>query len=257
MCVPSNVNATKIIQVNTSDLDVIMDKLQANHVYCFAVAACNQAGCGYFSKESCFNTLPPTAPQTISKIVLMKSLPRSVHVAWNQVESNGEVVDFYQLQVAKRQSVLNWTNVYSDVALECYVGNLEPDTYYRARVRAHNKVGFSEWSPILDIHTSSKTAVVPSAPKNVKYEFFSAVPNVKISWNSPSSDGGADVTGYRVQIARDAGFRNIVNDIQTKSNDSLALFDNLSSEICYFVRILCENSVGAGMWSSALNFTIP
>ncbi len=66
-------NHTETIRVDADELDIRLDSLQAGKMYCVSIAACNQAGCGYFSREACFNTLPPKVPQMIGKIALMET----------------------------------------------------------------------------------------------------------------------------------------------------------------------------------------
>ncbi len=73
------------------------------------------------------------------------------------------------------------------------VGGLVNGTEYWVRVRAVNGVGGGPWS----LSASAVPAPAASRPRSVRA--VAAPGSVTVSWREPTNDGGASITGYRVQ----------------------------------------------------------
>lgn len=98
-------------------------------------------------------------------------------------------------------------------------------------------------------------ATVPSAPTFVSVAAVSAS-QIDLAWSIPSSDGGAAITGYRIQRRSPSGsgdWTTIVSD--TESTDTSASDTGLSASTNYGYRFAAINSVGVGAYSIEVSDT--
>ncbi|MCH7736176.1 MAG: fibronectin type III domain-containing protein [Chloroflexi bacterium] len=94
--------------------------------------------------------------------------------------------------------------------------------------------------------------VVPSAPLNLTATAGTA--SVFLSWNAPSSNGGATVTNYRIYRGTFSGGESLYTTISS----SFTTFDNtanVSSGTTYYYKVAAVNSAGTGALSSGVNAT--
>ncbi len=66
------------------------------------------------------------------------------------------------------------------------------------RVRAQNSAGFGPYSIVADVETAPD---VPDPPEQPRTTSRSAT-GLAIEWAAPDHDGGAQITSYRVEVAR-------------------------------------------------------
>ena len=90
------------------------------------------------------------------------------------------------------------------------ITGLEPGETYQVKVRARFTSRRSRWSEVVTGEgaatapqpTPEPTPTTPGAPGNI-----GATPNgqtrIDLSWHTPSDDGGAEVTGYQIQVSVD------------------------------------------------------
>lgn len=87
-----------------------------------------------------------------------------------------------------------WTTIESTANLNSYtITGLTPGAIYDFKVRAHNDVGFSEYSSTSDL----MAATVPSIPA-APTKFSADQTQITIEWSAPIDDGGSPLTGYKV-----------------------------------------------------------
>ena len=77
---------------------------------------------------------------------------------------------------------------------------LMPETAYYYRVAAMNSAGMGEYSDGMDMATTEATGHGPGVPTAVTAMETSDT-EITVTWGSPASDGGSDITGYMVQSA--------------------------------------------------------
>ncbi len=126
-------------------------------------------------------------------------------------------------------------------------GEFTENTNYLWRVKPYSATGEG---PYCDLSTFT-TGFIPAAPLLV-----SPVDNaseVSISptlvWNTSLS-----ASTYRLQVARDAGFNNIIFNDSTLTSTS-EVIPGLAYLTSYFWRVNAKNSFGTGPWSSVWKFT--
>ena len=119
-------------------------------------------------------------------------------------------------------------------------------TTYYFRVLAHNTAGWGPASPV--VNATPRT--VPNAPR-----FLTANPganSVNVSWQPPSYDGGAAITGYEVQskvcCVCDAGSSWSGGTVAAGTSRTVTALVN-GERYCFRVR--ARNSAGCGPFGAA------
>eukprot|EP00475_Leptophrys_vorax_P030541 TRINITY_DN4584_c0_g1_i1.p1 TRINITY_DN4584_c0_g1~~TRINITY_DN4584_c0_g1_i1.p1 ORF type:complete len:604 (+),score=118.35 TRINITY_DN4584_c0_g1_i1:1158-2969(+) len=239
--------------VDAPNVDTYFTKLLGNSTYCFTVSACSSVGCGYISNEACYETDFPEVPARVQSLRILKTTNSSFTIEWDDVDNRGSFLDRYE--VYAKESSGDYLEYCHGLNTSCRLTDLNPSTDYSVRVRAHNSVGFSNFSDEYVFHTNSNNATTPGAPKD-----FSA-PDVErtlavLEWAAPDDDGGAEIIDYHVQLAADPDFEN--NPVYASSNSALTLsLSSLSTSTAYYARVRAKNLIGDGEWSSVLSFTTP
>ena len=81
---------------------------------------------------------------------------------------------------------------------------------------------------------------------------------VKLQWNAPEDDGGADITGYKIEqsnTSAEEGWTEVVAN--TRSTATKRTITDLAQGTQYWLRVSAINSAGAGEPSGVLTATTP
>ena len=149
--------------------------------------------------------LAPDAPQ----VSATSGSTTSLDVSWTAPTNTGRPgIDSYDLQYRVGNSG-SFTNGPQDVTrTSAAIGNLAPNTSYQVHVRATNDEGNSRWSQNGDGTTNDLTldpaTDVPSTPTGLTAR-TSGRTRIDLSWDTPASDGGTPITGYRIEVSSDGG----------------------------------------------------
>ena len=125
----------------------------------------------------------------------------TIALTWTVPADNGDPITGYEIEWSADGSVGNWTALTSPGATATSYDDtpLNPGTERHYRIRAVNSTGNGSWSTARNATTPP---AVPGAPTNVQ-----AVANgenaIDITWEPPSDDGGAAVTGYELHVSAD------------------------------------------------------
>ena len=178
----------------------------------------------------------------------------SITVSWTAPASNGgSDITSYDLRHigsdATDKSDDNWTvedNVWSSGALQATITGLTNGASYDVQARAVNAIGNGSWSPTV----SGKAATVPTAPRLVY-----AVPRsgqITITWLSPVSDGGSEVTSYDLRYIRsdadDSVDANWTLEEDFSQSASSYRILGLTNGVAYHVQVRAINDAGDGAW---------
>lgn len=100
-------------------------------------------------------------------------------------------------------------------------------------------------------------AEAPSQPRNVTATGISPT-EVLVEWDAPSSDGGAPIDGYTVQLATNTAFTTGLVSVNVNAAARDRTIAGLSTGADYYVRVLARNAVtaAAGSYSPA-SATVP
>jgi hypothetical protein len=173
----------------------------AGKIYTFRWYAVNVFGSGPLSKEITVALAAyPAAPTSISKNMAL-STSSSINLNWSPVAAGaspgGDILG-YVLVAKDTVNATEWT-VFDGVKLgivsqtKITVTNLVPGRVYSFKVTAYNFNGAGATSSAFEFFS----CVLPTgfeAPKRIS----TTVSSMEISWRSPASIGGCDITSYAI-----------------------------------------------------------
>ena len=177
--------------------------LQPFTAYRYQVRAINSVGPGQWSLETSTTTHPdvPSAPFNLtagavgtSRIDLSWSAPRNTGgapILGYRIEALSDEGSTWRII---RRNTNSASTTYPDP-------NLEPATTRHYRVSAINTAGTG---PASNTARATTEAALPGVPRNLTAE-ADGTSEIDLSWQPPTDDGGAQVTGYRVQVSDDGG----------------------------------------------------
>ena len=90
-------------------------------------------------------------------------------------------------------------------------------------------------------------AALPTKPLNLTVTRGSQIEELDASWQTPASDGGSDITGYRVQWKEAADSWDTPEDVSEETvTGTTHTIDGLTQGVEYAVRVMATNQVGEG-----------
>ena len=173
-----------------------------------------------------------------------------IDLTWTAPADNGEDITRYELQVSDN-GTSGWSGLggrISASAVSHTHTNLSPGTQKYYQIRAHNSLGPSAWSDVVDATTQMGVPGKPvlSATANGKTQ-------IDLSWSEPA-DNGASISRYELQESDDGndwtGLTTIQASLPRTHNDT-----GLSPGTRKYYQIRAHNSQGPGPWSDPKNAT--
>lgn len=173
-----------------------------------------------------------------------------VTISWSAPTDNGgDGVDQYQLQIDTGTGFTSpiWNHTFNQTgAASDHATGLTPNTHYYARVRAHNSVGWGDWTPATYCQFTTLGGVASSPSAFVSSSWTQT--SVSLSWRASNGNGGGAIT-YRVQQSTTSAFTSPVEQTTTKLG---ATFSGLVAATTYYFRVRAENSFGNSGWSATV-----
>jgi len=233
----------RVIDAPTTSLQI--DGLNNGTPYGFSVAAVNARGSGAFSPETRSTPGPlPAAPGNLDAV----RGNGKVTLTWTAPADNGEPILGYEVKVLDGAGQQVGELLRTDAGTtSLVVTGLTNGTAYRFEVSAVNRIGVgaaAQAGPVVP-------ATVATAPRGVK-----AKPGVKsatVSWTRPADDGGAAITGYKVQVFNQAGDR---VGLPWTTNGTSLVVTGLTNGRSYRFEVRAVNGVGDGV-AAASNAVTP
>ena len=222
--------------------EVLVTDLQWDTQYTGAVAAFNAAGRGTFSDEDTETTDDDPNDDIVPGDIDSVSTSVSdgvITVTWDLPDSNdGPDVDGYVVQVSIDDGA--WSGVSHTGTDRTVDYTSSPGTTYTFRVAGSSTAGTGGFTESSDVVVA---AVVPSVPLNPV--FSSTTPtNLTANWTVPDSDGGADISSYKVQVKRDSA--EIWTTTDTGDTETSWTGTGYTNGAEYDFRVAAVNSVGTG-----------
>ena len=197
----------------------------------------------------------PTVPGAAS-ITSVTPGTSSLSVAWRSpVQTDGAAITAYDLRHIRSDApskadgnwrVLRrvWTGTGS---LTHELHNLTGGVQYDVQVRAVNSAGEGAWSATAS-GTVTAAATAPGAPRNL-IATGNGPARIDLSWSTPLNDGGAAVTGYRIESSTD---RFAWSSVLANSGSTISAYSHsgLTTGGTRYYRVSAINSVGTGPASS-------
>ena len=231
-----------------TDTEQFVDGFDNDRLYYWRVRAINEFGEGDWSDVWSFNTQigVPMIPVLVSPEDDTEDVLTSLTFEWEEAD----LADTYRIQVAKvsdfASTVVNTGNL-TNTTFE--KENLEHSTTYYWRVNATNETGTSGWSSVWSFTTIIETPEVPVlvSPAD-SLEDVSTRP--VLEW-----DETARAETYRVQIAIDTQFTDLVVDQAEIDSLQLTVIDELDEFTTHYWRVNATNIGGTSDWSEVWQFT--
>ncbi len=128
------------------------------------------------------------------------------------------------------------------------VTGLMASTKYIISINARNSVGISQTAQVIQATTAAITA--PAAPTGLTATADGPT-KIKLTWTAPSDNGGAAITGYKIEsrLRSETSFSTLVTDTKTTKTDTT--HTGLAPSTQRFYRVRAINSEGAGAASSS------
>ena len=178
-------------------------KLAPATAYRYQVAAINSVGESLWSLEASTTTHPdvPSAPYNLTARAVGTS---QIDLSWSAPRNTGGApVLGYRIEASSdggttwriiRRNTNSTTTRLSDM-------HLQPATTRHYRVAAINTAGTGPFSNVAQATTE---ATLPGTPRTLTAE-ADGTSEIDLSWQAPTTDGGADITGYRVEVSENGG----------------------------------------------------
>ena len=232
--------------------------------YRYRVAAINRVGRGEFSP---LPPLPPAAAITHADLagaptgLTAKEVGTSrIDLVWTAPRYTGGVsIIGYRIEASDdggatwniiRRNTNSSTTTFSDV-------NLRPATTRHYRVAARNLAGDGPWS---NTARATTDATLPGVPRRLSAD-AAGTSQIGLSWQAPSDDGGARITGYRIEVSADGGrsWEDLVANTRTPA--TVYTHGGLAPASTRHYRVSAVNRIGVGNASrvagSTTDATVP
>jgi uncharacterized protein YkwD len=202
-----------------------------------------------------FAQIGNTVPAVPTNVVATAGTSQA-SLTWTAPASNGgAALTHYAIQFSSNNGG-TWTTVNraASTATTATVTGLVNSTSYIFRIAAVNSVGTGGYSTNSNSVRTVAQATVPAAPTNV----VATVGNgqASLTWNTPSSNGGAAITQYAIQFSsNNGGAWTTVN--RAASTATTATVTGLVNGTNYIFRIAAVNSTGIGSYSTNSNSVRP
>ena len=238
----SRPNATTYAHIN----------LSAGTTYRYRVSAINQVGVGPASQEARATT-QSSVPGRPTSLTARADGTTRIALAWEVPESDGgSRIRGYRIEVSENGGFV-WSDLVANTfsTNRTYVHtNLAPATTRHYRVSAINSEGTGDPSAVA---VGTTNADLPGAPTGLVANAVDAT-RIDLVWVAPTYDGGAAITGYRIEVSADgAAWIDLVrNSGSTATTRSHTGIDPGSTR---YYRVSAINSAGTGQPSEVANAT--
>ena len=212
----------------------------------YRVSAINNQGVGSPSNVAGATT-QFAAPGPPTNLQANAAGASQINLSWTTPTSNGgQRITGYVVESSADGGV-TWTVLVSraGTATTYFHTGLRPGATRHYRVAALNARGRGSYSNVVRAMT---LAAVPGAPSNLRFVALDAT-SITFTWNAPLTTGGAAITGYRIEVSRNAGasWQLVTN---TTSTTTRYTHGNLEPTTAYHYRVAAINRAGAGPFSA-------
>ena len=219
----------------------------------YRVAAINAVGTGPDSNvdDDMTEAALPGAPRNLTANAQGTS---QIKLAWMEPSYTGGVaITGYQIEVSE-DGGSQWQMLMANTSSASTSYNhidLDPASTRHYRVSAINSAGPGAESNVAHATTDARA---PDAPTDLT-ALANGTSRIDLAWTAPAYDGGAAVTGYRIEVSMDRGL--VWNDLVENTNSTAASFAHtgLSPATTRHYRVSAINRVGPGDASNMAHAT--
>ena len=216
----------------------------------YRVSAINRAGASDWSNEASATTeaVVPGVPGALRALALGTA---QIDLSWRAPGNDGGApVHGYRVEVSEDAGA-TWQALVADTrnttTRYSHIG-LAPASTRHYRIRAINRIGAGEPSRIASATTD---ATVPDAPTKLTATATSPT-QIDLAWTAPAYDGGAAVTGYRIEVSETgAAWTDLAQN--TRTTATAYSHSGLVPGSQRFYRVSAINRAGTGAVSAVAN----
>ncbi len=208
------------------------------------------------------------APSPPTNLVATPTENQEIRLAWSKPSADGGLpITEYRIQVSPN-GTSNWETlhegqlpsdnlVFIDGSPDYQVGETY---YYRVNAKSASSDGqggeVTFWSPPSSIASATIIGITaPDAPTGLTAT-ASGTSTINLSWTSPSDTGGAEITGYRIEVSSD-GMTNSWTELQANTGSVATTYadDGLEAGTTRYYRVRAINAVGESTPSNVADST--
>jgi len=191
-----------------------------------------------------FNTyiFRPTAPSPPTSVGVDQITATSARYIFSGNSDGGSGILEWQAWTATDAGFTQNVQAVGSNGTTTFTGLLPGNTYY-FRSRGRNAVGWSGFSNTISAYVGLPAPTMSTWSQN-------GTGGLVATWSAPSTTTG--LTGYRLQVARDANFTSGVQNIDV-GNVLTATATGLAGGRVYYARVAARTAGGVNAFSSSLN----
>ena len=221
--------------------------LTVGSTHYYRVAAVNDVGRGSYTLQ--VEAMTHDVPEAPRKLRATPSSGTQIEISWEAPSSDAAITS-YTIQVSTDVGI-NFSDLHttSDASTLTYSHtSLTAGNTYHYQVAAVSNVGTGAYAAASTM--TSTIDLAPSAPRNLRLTTV-ASNQVDLSWDEPSSNGGATITGYVIQYFRIRVASTNFVDLAMTDATTLAYPDaTVPIRTARTYRVAAVNSVGRGAYSA-------
>ncbi len=243
-----------IDDIEPTTLSYTVTGLTASTSYNISIRAENSIGRGddRLFVPIVLTTRAPTRPGIVRTRTAMVTGPTTIDLSWTAPDDGGSAITKYVIIVAKAGDTKPFITI-DDIAptTRSYtVTGLTASTSYNISIRAENGIGRGDDGLFVPITLTTDALTAPAAPTGLTATADGPT-KIKLTWTAPSDNGGAAITGYKIEsrLRSETSFSTLVTDTKTTKTDTT--HTGLAPSTQRFYRVRAINSEGAGAASSS------
>ena len=228
-----------------------LDPASTRHYRVFAI---NVAGMSKDPSNVAGATTDAIVPDAPTNLTAEANGASQIALSWTAPDyDGGAAVTGYKVEVSVDGGIV-WGVLVADTratrTTHSHTG-LNPATTRHYRVSAINRVGAGEPSNTAEATTD---ATVPNAPTRLRAT-ADGTAQIDLAWTAPGFNGGAEITGYRIEVSEDAGSNWTDLAADTRSDDTEYSHTGLDPASTRHYRVSAINEIGTGDPSNVVNAT--
>ena len=246
-----------VANTNSTSTSYSHTGLSAGTTRHYRVSAINSVGTGAASRTA--NATTTTVPGYPTGLSATADGTSTIDLDWTAPsDDGGAAITGYRIEVSPNGTSSSWSdlvaNTNSTSTSYSHTG-LSAGTTRHYRVSAINSVGTGAASRTANATTDDAATTVPDAPTGLSAT-ADGTSTIDLDWTAPSDDGGASITGYRIEVSPN-GTSSSWSDLVANTNSTSTSYSHtgLSAGTTRHYRVSAINSVGTGAASRTANAT--
>ena len=221
----------------------------------YRVSTINEAGLVSEDPSNVANaTTDPIVPDAPTGLMAEANGTSRIDLSWTAPDYDGGAeITGYLIEVSTDRGIV-WRNLVENTGIArtaySHVG-LNPATTRHYRVSAINVKGAGAPSNTAEATTD---ATVPNAPTRLR-AMAEGTAQIDLAWTAPGFNGGADITGYRIEVSEDAGSNWTDLAANTGVTETEYSHTGLDPASTRHYRVSAINEIGTGNPSNVANAT--